>query len=206
MASKRSAGQTIIVQPFLTLASSSPRRKALLQSLGIKFCVINPNIDESVSQFESAVAYVKRISAEKAATQTPKNTAVILAADTCVSLDGDILGKPSNARDACEMLTRLSGKVHEVHTGVTIKSETRIETLLVTTAVKFVELDQPTIAWYLSTAEFQGKAGAYAIQGLGGTLVRSINGSYTNVVGLPITETVETLSNFGVLLPGRETP
>ena len=194
------------MQPFLTLASSSPRRKALLQSLGIKFCVINPNIDESVSQFESAVDYVKRISAEKAATQTAKNTAVTLAADTCVSLDGDILGKPSNERDACEMLTRLSGKVHEVHTGVTIKSETRIETLLVTTAVKFVELDQATIAWYLSTAEFQGKAGAYAIQGLGGTLVRSINGSYTNVVGLPLTETVETLSNFGVLLPGRETP
>ena len=194
------------MQPFLTLASSSPRRKALLQSLGIKFCAINPNIDESVSQFESAVAYVKRISAEKAATQTAKNMDVILAADTCVSLDGDILGKPSNEKDACEMLTLLSAKVHEVHTGVTIKSETRVETLLVTTAVEFVELDQATIAWYLSTAEFQGKAGGYAIQGLGGTLVRSINGSYTNVVGLPLTETVETLSNFGVLLPGRETP
>ena len=109
------------MQPFLTLASSSPRRKALLQSLGIQFCVINPNIDESVSQFESAVAYVKRISAEKAATQTAKNLALVLAADTCVSLDGDILGKPSNEKDACEMLTRLSGKVHEVHTGVTIK-------------------------------------------------------------------------------------
>ena len=96
MASKRSAGQTIIVQPFLTLASSSPRRKALLQSLGIKFCAVNPNIDESVSRFESATAYVKRISAEKAATQTVNNAAVILAADTCVSLHGDILGKPSN--------------------------------------------------------------------------------------------------------------
>ncbi|HAN06977.1 MAG TPA: hypothetical protein DCP89_00625 [Acidimicrobiaceae bacterium] len=196
----------MFVQPFLTLASSSPRRKALLQSLGIKFCVINPNIDESVSQFESAAAYVKRISVEKAATQTVNNTAVILAADTCVSLQGDILGKPSNKKNASEMLTRLSGKMHEVHTGVTIKSKSRVETLLVTTAVEFVELDQATITWYLETAEFEGKAGAYAIQGLGSTLVRSINGSYTNVVGLPLTETVETLSDFGIRLPGRETP
>ena len=206
MASKRLASQTILVQPFLTLASSSPRRKALLQTLGIKFCVINPNIDESVSQFESAAAYVKRISVEKAATQTVNNTAVILAADTCVSLHGDILGKPSNKKNASEMLTRLSGKMHEVHTGVTIKSKSRVETLLVTTAVEFVELDQATITWYLETAEFEGKAGAYAIQGLGSTLVRSINGSYTNVVGLPLTETVETLSDFGIRLPGRETP
>ena len=104
------------------------------------------------------------------------------------------------------MLTRLSGKIHEVHTGVTIKSQSRVETLLVTTAVEFVELDKATITWYLQTAEFTGKAGAYAIQGLGSTLVRSISGSYTNVVGLPLTETVETLSDFGILLPGRETP
>tara|TARA_B110000008_G_C16964654_1_gene561474 strand:+ start:1717 stop:2166 length:450 start_codon:yes stop_codon:yes gene_type:complete len=149
---------------------------------------------------------VKRISAEKAATQTVNNAAVILAADTCVSLHGDILGKPSNKKNACEMLTRLSGKIHEVHTGVTIKSQSRVETLLVTTAVEFVELDKATITWYLQTAEFTGKAGAYAIQGLGSTLVRSISGSYTNVVGLPLTETVETLSDFGILLPGRETP
>jgi septum formation protein len=171
----------------LVLASGSPRRRELLAWFGQPFDVVAPEVDETPLASETPVAHVTRLSLDKVRAVAGE---VVVAADTTVDLDGHILGKPLDVADAGEMLTRLSGRVHRVHTAVAVRRGTAVVHDLVSTEVRFVPLDDATIAWYVSTGEPMGKAGSYAIQGAGGALVAEVRGSVSNVVGLPLAELV----------------
>ncbi len=160
------------------------------------------DIDESQLAGEGPEAYVARLSKEKAAAVVGRlvEPAIVIAADTTVDVDGAILEKPVDDDDARRMLHLLSGRIHLVHTGVTVSGpggdgagEDRNATIVVETAVTFVELSDRAIDWYLSTGEHLGKAGAYAIQGAAGAFVARIDGSVTNVIGLPLAETLALL-------------
>jgi septum formation protein len=187
----------------LVLASASPRRSELLGSVGLEFEVIPADIDESVRVGETPSDYVARLSREKAVAVGERidGAAVIVAADTTVDVDRRILEKPVDDDDAREMLRLLSGREHLVHTGVTVSwcPETRADgttTCVVETAVRFVELTDRAIDWYISTGEHVGKAGAYGIQGAAAALVERVDGSVTNVIGLPLAETLAMLGWF----------
>lgn len=186
------------------LASRSPRRAELLQQIGIDFHILPTDIDESVRSDETPEAYVMRLAAEKASAcqasldLTGAQHLPILAADTTVSVDGLILGKPENDEDARAMLSRMSGRWHEVHTGLAVASDKGLETVLSTTRVEVAVLSEQTIAAYIASGEPRDKAGAYGIQGLAGTFIRRIEGSYSGVMGLPIYETAVLLKNAGV--------
>lgn len=191
------------------LASRSPRRAELLQQLGITFEILPSDIDESVVEGESPANYVTRLVREKAeacliSLQSNKATtlAPILAADTTVSIDGVILGKPESDEDAYAMLARMSGRRHEVHTGIAVATESGIEVALSTTYVQMGNLSDADIRAYIATGEPHDKAGAYGIQGLAGTFIRHIEGSYSGVMGLPIYETSLLLKNAGVQILG----
>ncbi len=185
----------------LVLASGSPRRSELLRSVGLEFEVIPADIDESVRPGESPSEYVARLSREKAAAVADglAGEVIIVAADTTVDIDGRILEKPLDDADARRMLGSLSGRTHLVHTGVTV-SRFRLpgspgtETQVVETVVRFVELTDDAIEWYLGTGEHLDKAGAYGIQGAAGAFVERIEGSITNVIGLPLAETLAILA------------
>ncbi len=177
----------------LVLASGSPRRSELLRSVGLDFDVRPADIDESIVDGESPTTYVRRLSIEKAAAIDTVPGTVVVAADTTVEVDGEVLGKPTDATDARRMLVLLAGRSHRVHTGVTVRSDTHTETRVITTDVTFVELTAEAIEWYVGTGEPMDKAGGYAMQGAGGALVRRIDGSVTNVIGLPLAETLEML-------------
>ena len=178
----------------LILASGSPRRSELLQQAGLEFEIIVPDIDESPLPGEAPDAFVCRTAREKAESISADG-AVILAADTAV-VDGDhILGKPTDAQDAAAMLRSLSGRTHEVMTGVCIRFPDRTECFHVETQVTFRDLSDKEIADYVSTEEPMDKAGAYAIQGGAAKMVRRIEGSYSNVVGLPLCEVVEAVES-----------
>jgi len=129
--------------------------------------------------------------------ETDADAAVIIAADTIVVVGGSILGKPADNDEASAMLARLSGQRHEVLTGVSVRTGSRTESAVVNTEVEFVDLDAVTIAWYVATGEPMDKAGAYAIQGHGGSFVRKVSGSVTNVIGLPLAETSDLLTKLG---------
>lgn len=188
-------------QNALVLASGSPRRRAFLESLGLVFSVRSADVDESVHPGEQPLQYVARVARDKAevvARGSPE--ALVLAADTSVVLDGVVLGKPADASDAERMLRALSSREHTVLTAVALGgagSGARV----VATAVTFRELSAEEIRWYVGTGEPMDKAGAYALQGIGGFLVREIRGSHSNVVGLPLGETLELLRGAGYVLP-----
>jgi septum formation protein len=171
----------------LVLASSSPRRAEILESLGIPFTVDPAEVDEAVRPGESGKAAASRLAAEKAALvamRRPK--AWVLAADTLVLLDGDVLGKPRDDADAVAMLGRLSGRDHRVVTAVRLRrggNEGREAVEL--SGVRIADLSPEEIRWYVATGEPHDKAGAYAVQGLGSRFIESVSGSYTNVMGLP---------------------
>jgi septum formation protein len=188
----------------LVLASASPRRSELLRSVGLDFDVMPADIDESVRPGEAPSDYVARLSREKAAAVGERldGAAVVVAADTTVDVDGRILEKPLDDGDARQMLRLLSGRTHLVHTGVTTLSfgvgsgrTGSAMTVVVETAVRFVELTDRAIEWYLSTGEHVGKAGAYGIQGAAAALVERVDGSVTNVIGLPLAETLAMLGS-----------
>lgn len=186
----------------LILASQSPRRKYLLEQAGIRFAVEPADIEEKMLGSESPEAYVKRLSMEKARFVASRHPdAWILGADTVVVIDDKILEKPDSIDHAAAMLKRLSNRVHTVYTGFTLccENEGKTVTRAITTEVKFKELSDQEIQWYVGTDEPFDKAGAYAIQGLGTFLVKGINGSYTNVVGLPVCEVIEILLAQGVI-------
>lgn len=187
--------------PCLILASGSPRRRELLEQLGLKFHIRPADLDESVQPGEQADRYVTRLSAEKANAGYEAGT-VVLAADTTVVLRQDILGKPASRQDAVLMLQALSGSTHEVLTGVTVMSDLGIDTDCVRTSVKFRELSLEEIEFYWSTGEPVDKAGAYGLQGIGSAFVVSLDGSYSNVIGLPLVETIELLRRHGVACLG----
>tara|TARA_R110000823_G_scaffold91174_3_gene201085 strand:+ start:3122 stop:3730 length:609 start_codon:yes stop_codon:yes gene_type:complete len=186
--------------PHLVLASASPRRRELLQLLGVRFQSDAANIDETPLIGEAPADYVQRMAREKAASVSARlqQTAAVLAADTTVVLDDEILGKPVDAGDGLAMLARLSGREHRVMTALCLACSGVESTRLVTTEVTFAVLDRATCEAYLASDEPWDKAGGYGIQGLGGALVRSIRGSYSNVVGLPLAETRELLEQHGV--------
>jgi septum formation protein len=194
---------TIPSDRSLVLASGSPRRRELLTGAGLKFAVRAADIDETPLDDEAPTAYVRRLSIEKAAASAAAPLAsvsdVIIAADTTVEIDGLILEKPLDDDDAYGMLRRLSGRSHHAHTGVTVSvarnGARRSSSILVTTEVTFVALTDDMIDWYLATGEASDKAGAYGIQGAAGAFVERIDGSVTNVIGLPLAETLATLRN-----------
>lgn len=185
----------------LVLASGSPRRRELLTTAGLAFAVRPADIDETPLPDESPTAYVRRLSIEKAvasaASPLSSTSDVIIAADTTVEINNLILEKPQDDDDAYGMLRRLSGRSHQAHTGVTVSvahnGARRSSTVLVTTEVTFVRLTDELIDWYIATGEANDKAGAYGIQGAAAAFVERIDGSVTNVIGLPLAETLATL-------------
>ncbi|WP_281646634.1 Maf family protein [Parendozoicomonas sp. Alg238-R29] len=190
---------------FLYLASRSPRRRELLKQAGIPFCLLDIEVDESVLPGEPATDYVERLARKKAASAWKalsaagvKEQAPVLAADTTVALGADIMGKPETEQQAVQMLMQLQKQVHSVHTGIALCYGGNIETRVVTTIVRFSEFSQDIAEQYVKTGEPMDKAGAYGIQGFGGVLVAGIEGSYSNVVGLPVQETVELARLFNV--------
>jgi len=185
----------------LILASASPRRRELLSQLGVNYLVEPAAIDETPAVGETPGAYVRRMALEKATTVAARyqdSKTVVLAADTTVVIDGDVLGKPRDHFHGLAMLARLSGRGHSVLTGVCLCSVAGPHCELVETKVEFMSLSRQTCEAYLATDEPWDKAGGYGIQGLGGALVRSIRGSYSNVVGLPLCETWQLLQAAGV--------
>jgi septum formation protein len=184
----------------LVLASASPRRRELLAQIGVTFTVQAAAIDETPRPGETPEDYVLRVAREKAeaVAATLSGAVAVLAADTSVVIDDDVLGKPRDHFDALAMLARLSGRTHEVITAVCLLGPQWRRQLSVTTRVTFATLDRELCEAYLATAEPWDKAGAYGIQGLGSVLVEGIEGSYSNVVGLPLAQTWRLLREQGI--------
>lgn len=186
--------------PRLFLASRSPRRADMLHLLGVDFVLVDVEVDERRHAGELPTDYVRRVAEDKAragCAQLPPG-AVVLAADTTVSVDGEIFGKPRDEADACAMLTRLSGRWHEVFTAVVVAVDGHHHLEVVRTRVEFRALTPATMAAYWRSGEPADKAGAYGIQGLGGALITRIDGSYGAVVGLPLCETITLLDRAGI--------
>ena len=180
----------------LILASASPRRRDLLTQLGVAYRCDPADIDESPQGGETPGDYVCRMATSKArcvAQRQPLAQCSVLAADTTVTIDGDVLGKPSDHFDGLAILARLSGRKHTVMTAICLHSAETVETQLVATEVQFTQLSREICEAYLATDEPWDKAGAYAIQGRGAAFVCSIEGSYSNVVGLPLERLTEIL-------------
>ena len=186
----------------LILASKSPRRSELLKQAGLTFSVIPSDFDESTVALSNPDSYVRTLAESKALDISQKYPdAWVIGADTIVLVEQKILGKPGSKGEAFDMLQRLSGKSHQVLTGYCIcsKKENKFFSETVKTDVHFKKLNNAEINWYIQTGEPFDKAGGYAIQGVGTFLVRSIKGSYTNVVGLPVCEVIEFLAKEGVI-------
>lgn len=186
------------------LASQSPRRKELLAQLGYQFDCLPAGIDESVLAGETPIAYVERIANAKAQfianafVNKSDERIVVLGSDTTVVSHGHILAKPKDLADCIEILTKLSGKMHQVLTAIAVTDGISIRNQVVVTNVYFKPLREQEIIAYWHTGEPQDKAGAYGIQGIGGQFVSRIEGSYSAVVGLPLYETAELLAQFGL--------
>ncbi len=197
------------------LASRSPRRREILTQIGVHFEMLllrdavgrDTDVDETPHPGEDPADYVLRLAEEKAETgwarlvQRKIVPAPVLAADTTVTLDGEIIGKPVDRADAAAILRRLSGREHIVHTAVAVQMDRRRESILSSTRVLFGELSADAIAHYVATGEPMDKAGAYGIQGRASMFVRHLDGSYTGVMGLPTYETAWLLNRFGLPLP-----
>jgi len=203
----------MLVDKRIYLASQSPRRRELLKQIGIAYDVLplravagRLDVVEVPRDGEASADFAQRMATEKAACgwhavdlrhllRFP-----VLGADTVVELDGDILGKPRDRLDAAAMLTRLSGRQHQVHTAVAVHHEDRMELRLSSSQVRFAAIDAAAIARYLETGEYLGKAGAYGIQGRAGAFVEHIEGSYSGIMGLPLYETSALLKQFGFVI------
>jgi septum formation protein len=187
----------------LILASSSPRRRELLQTLGLPFTVMTSDVDESTQPGMSPEAVVEELALRKArAVASRLDAGVVLGSDTVVVLDGHILGKPADEPDAFRMLSALQGREHTVYSGVALidAATGRLEVAHSKTVVRIRPLTEREIRAYIATKEPMDKAGSYAIQGIGSTLVESIEGDYFTVVGLPLCLTANLLSRFGITL------
>ncbi len=203
----------------LILASASPRRAELLRWAGYTFDVVVASVDESIRPGESPSAHVRRLAADKSAAVLrvarpfqgrdrgaespaphqpviPPHQPVVLGADTTVVVDGEILGKPRDDEEAADMLRRLSGKAHQVLTGVSLRQGAHEVGRVEVTSVVFRALTEEDVAWYVASGEGRDKAGGYAIQGLASRFIPSISGSYSNVVGLPVACVAELLRSL----------
>jgi septum formation protein len=211
----------------LILASASPRRAELLRAAGFVFETVATNVDESITPGETPAVYVRRLAAEKSAAglkscattegRHPRTEqqqrqkvaqdfspadSVVLGADTTVVVDGEVLGKPRDDSESAAMLRRLAGRRHEVLTGISLRLGAFEVGRVETTAVAFAALGDAEVAWYVKSGEGRDKAGAYAIQGLASRFVTTIDGSYSNVVGLPVAAVVELLRDIGFFRTG----
>lgn len=188
-------------RPSLILASASPRRRDLLAQLGVHPEIIPADIDETPHEGEDPASYVMRVAKDKAeAIARDRPATVVLAADTTVDLDGHILTKPRDSDDARTMLRALSGRTHRVHTGVAVCRDELCSTVVATTLVTFTTVSAELLEWYVATGEPFDKAGAYALQGAGDVLVDHIQGSVSNVIGLPLAPTLHLLRAVGIWL------
>lgn len=187
----------------LILASTSPRRAELLRSAGLAFEVARPDADEKLHIGETPVEYAVRAAREKAQSFSIPPDTLVLGADTVVAAEGRILGKPVDADDAKAMLRLLSGKIHEVITGVCLHSIKKTICFHAATTVLFRDLSEEEIEAYVASGDPLDKAGAYAIQNGAAGMVRRIDGSYSNVVGLPLCEVIEALSGFAAVKSQR---
>ena len=188
--------------PRLILASNSPRRRELLTQAGLIFSVIPSEVDEHGVTISEPDVFVRTLAESKAVDIADKHpSSWVIGADTIVVIEKQILGKPASADAARDMLRRLSGNVHQVFSGYCIccKREDRLFTDAVKTDVRFKNLSEAEIEWYIQTGEPFDKAGGYGIQGIGSFLVKSIEGSDTNVVGLPVCEVVDILIKEGIV-------
>ncbi len=185
--------------PPLVLASGSPRRAQLLAMLGLTFEVIEPNIDETWREGEPPALHVERLAREKAQRVAAlRPDALVIACDTIVVVDGELLGKPRDAAEAVEMLMRLRGREHRVETGIAIAAPgNRMESSVEGAVVRFRHFDRVTAEEYVATGEPLDKAGAYAIQGLGAALVDLIEGDFFAVMGLPVSRMISLLRALG---------
>jgi septum formation protein len=181
---------------MLVLASRSPRRAELLAAAGIEFCVRAADVDETPRAAEDPEKYALRVAEAKAAALPLGKGEIVLAADTIVVLAGEIMGKPKDLADASRMLTALSGRRHEVITAICLRSAGRTICDVSSTAVWFAPMTEEEIRWYVASGEPMDKAGAYGIQGLASRFIERIEGSYTNVVGLPVARVYQLLRDF----------
>ena len=188
----------------IILASGSPRRRELLELTGLKFQVIPPQVDERVLPEEQHRAHVERLALEKATGAAQAHPdAIIIGCDTVVVLNGrSIMGKPRDKREAREMLRRLAGREHTVVSSVAAvwQRKSKQRQVTVETRVRMKQMEDWEINWYIDSGEPMDKAGAYALQGRGAVFIEGIVGSYTNVIGLPLMETVLLLRSFGIRL------
>jgi septum formation protein len=205
----------MITQPRIYLASQSPRRRELLKQIGVNFEMLllradprrNMAVDETPLAGEQPDSYVRRVSQAKAtagyAALRFRNlpSFPVLAADTTVTLDGKIFGKPDTAQQAAAMLHQLSGREHQVLSAVAIVMDEHVEVAVSTSTVRFATLSEERIRRYLHTREHTDKAGGYAIQGQAGAFIEQLSGSYSGVMGLPLFETVQLLQRFGYPTP-----
>lgn len=193
------ASRTPAAQPRVILASQSPRRRELLALVGIAHEVMPADINEDVRAGEEPAAYTERLAREKAVVIASKHPeAIVIAADTTVVLDGEILGKPVDAADARAMIRRLAGRSHTVLTALAVARGTREESAVESVGVTFRALSDDEIARYVATGEPMDKAGAYGIQGWGATIVERVDGDYFSVMGLGLRRLVDLLARVGV--------
>jgi septum formation protein len=196
-------------QDFVYLASGSPRRRELLQQIGVPFRVVGAAIDEAVLPDETPLQYVARLAAAKAEAGWERSRdlahardfahAPVLAADTAVVLDGKILGKPADGQDAEDMLRQLSRRTHEVFTAIALRTANGLQSRISRSEVTFRSIAAAEARGYWETGEPSDKAGAYAIQGLGAIFIADLRGSYSGVMGLPLFETAELLVGAGIV-------
>ncbi|MBS3963595.1 MAG: septum formation inhibitor Maf [Methylomonas sp.] len=190
-------------QAQIILASTSPRRSELLNQIGIAHVIHAVDIDETPLPHEAALAYVERIAAEKSAAyralrdKSCDDTLPVLAADTAVVVDGKIFGKPRDKSHAIDMLSQLSGRSHQVYSAISLRGTHHGQAISIS-EVRFRPLTANEIIAYWQTGEPQGKAGAYAIQGLGSVFIETINGSFSGIMGLPLYETAQLLAQQGI--------
>lgn len=185
------------MRPRVILASQSPRRRELLNLIGLPHEVRPPNIDESCGPGETPFSHVERLAREKASAIN-EDGAVVIGSDTIVVVDNDVLGKPADAADAARMLGMLSGRTHLVLTAVAVSWNGRVESAVETVSVAFHQLTPADIERYIATREPLDKAGAYGIQGFGATIVRSVDGDYFAVMGLPLQLLVRIFARMGL--------
>jgi septum formation protein len=183
--------------PTIVLASASPRRSELLRAAGLNFAIRVASVDETQLPDEAPPAYVARLARTKAAAVAQPGE-IVLGADTTVVIGNETAGKPVDIEDAKRMLRLLSGHWHEVLTGVSLVRNDEVKTEVAVTRVKFTAMNEAEIDWYAASGEPDDKAGAYAIQGLASRFVERIEGSYSNVVGLPLETVYRMLRGFGL--------
>ena len=192
--------------PTLLLASTSPRRREILTSLGLDFTVVPVDVDETALEGETPGDMALRLAVAKARAADPGGDCVALGADTVVVADGRALGKPKDQADCLAMLEALSGRGHKVVTGVALHGPQGTQTALSDTDVYFREISRDEAVAYWQSGESCDKAGAYAVQGLGGIFVERVEGSYSGVVGLPVFETAALLAGAGLgVMPKQKT-